>query len=107
MKTFLIVSLFAVILMLSVEAVNFKKDYCNNQEYVGNPGNKYPHLHCGKNFLTLSRTKKNHLNLQGRCNVVKRVLQDKDEYYGNAGDPNSITNVLVKYENDDCPVLYQ
>ena len=43
------------LLVLATEAVNIKKKYCGNDEYVGNPGSKYPHLHCGKNFITLSK----------------------------------------------------
>ena len=91
--------------VLAAEAVNIKKKYCGNQEYVGNPGSKYPHLHCGKSFITLSKAKKNHNNLQGKCNVVKNIIGDPNSYYGNAGNVQAITNALTAYENDSCPTL--
>jgi len=104
MKFILVVSLF-VILLLAVEAVNIRKVYCDNQEYVGNPGGKKPHLHCGKDFLSLKRSSGKHNNLEGACNKVNEILGDPDNYYGTAGDPAAITRVLTKYQEDDCPRL--
>lgn len=104
MKISLVVSAFYVI-MLAVEAVNIKRVYCDNQEFVGNLPSRYPHLHCGKSFLTLSRTGSNHLNMQGQCNVVDRVLSDWEFYYGRARDPQAITNVLNHYQGDRCPIM--
>jgi hypothetical protein len=44
---------------------NLKKDYCSNQTYYTNAGaddgSTYPHLHCGKSFLTYS-SGSNHYN---------------------------------------------
>ena len=98
MKVFLVVAV-VVILALAAEAINFKKDYCHNQDYVGNPGSRYPHLHCGKSFLTLSRSKSQHDNLQGRCSKVAEILSDPKYYYGGIKE---ITAVLVEYRKDGC-----
>ncbi len=104
MKIFVTIVAFTSLLLIA-EAVNFKKDYCGNQEYVGNAGGRYPHMHCGKSFLTFSQSKSNHNNLQGRCTKVNELLGDREEYYGTASNPNDITDVLQSYHDDDCPVL--
>ncbi len=100
MKAFLILSVL-VALMLTVEA-NYKKTYCHNQDYVGNTGSRYPHLHCGKTFLTLSRSSSKHDNLQGRCSKVREILGDSKFYYG---DNKEIGAVLNVYYKDGCPKL--
>ena len=105
MKQIFVALLAFTSLLIVAEAVNFKKTYCGNQEYIGNPGHKYPHLHCGKSFLTLSRNKCSHNNLQGRCNKVNEILGNIQNYYGNAGNPGAITAVLTEYQDDDCPTL--
>ncbi len=106
MKIILVVSIF-IILMLTTEAkVNFKRRYCGNYEYIGNPGSRYPHLHCGKRFLTLSISSNQHHNLQGHCNKVNEILGNPQYYYGNAGNPGAITTVLNDYKNDRCPTLF-
>ncbi len=101
----LLVLTFLVSFLLLASAINYKKDYCDNEEYVGNSGHKYPHLHCGKKFLTLSRNKNRHNNLQGHCNKVNEILGNINGYYGNAGNSYAITAVLREYANDDCPTL--
>ena len=40
--------------VLSAEAVNYKREYCDGEEYVGNEGREKPHIHCGKDFFTMS-----------------------------------------------------
>ncbi len=57
-----------------------------------------PHLHCGKNFITLSKGKKSHNNLQGKCSTVNRILSDVNGYYGNAGNKQAIINALTAYK---------
>ncbi len=86
-------------------AVNYKKDYCGGEDYVGNAGSKYPHLHCGKDFLTLSRSGSDHINFNGRpnCNKVNEVLDDVAGNYGSASDKAAITNALTAYKNAGCP----
>ncbi len=93
------------LLILTVDAVNVKKDYCSNQEYVGNRGSKYPHLHCGKNFLTLSRSKTRHVNDLHKyeyCNKLNEILKDWQNYYGGAADSKAITEALKLCYEDLC-----
>ncbi len=94
------IALVLAALVLVSAAVNFKKQYCGNQEYVGNPGHKYPHLHCGKNFLTLSRDSNRHTGLIERCNKIKEILEDN--YYGEATNTQLITAALKLYFKDVC-----
>lgn len=56
--------------------VNFKSQYCNGQDYAGNDGNKYPHLHCGKDFLVFSESKNDHKYLAKEMTFIAngRVL---------------------------------
>jgi hypothetical protein len=95
----------SLVLPTGAAAVNYKKDYCGNQEYVGNTGKKYAHLHCGKSFFTLSKTKSNHTNFNGNgnCNKVDEVLNDKEGFYGTAANMTAITNALDAYKNAGCP----
>lgn len=89
----------------SALAANYKKDYCGGNEYVGNAGGKYPHIHCTKTVFTLSRSKTNHINLheKGNCKKVDEILGDSDRYYGSANDVGAITGALQAYRADDCP----
>ncbi len=117
MKVFVVVILALTSLLLMVEAgsINYKKTYCNNQEFVGPPvprtkkekqnmGKRYPHLHCGKTHLTLSpRMNGCRNNLQGDCRKVNEILNDIPRYYGSARNADAITDVLVKYRRDGCP----
>ena len=105
MKIFSMVIVLVIFVLAVGAAVNIRKKYCNNKEFIGNRPSKYPHLHCGKGFLTLSRSKSNHKNIQGCCNKVNEVLGSRDHYYGHAADPQSITAVLRAYQRDDCPVV--
>jgi len=86
-------------------ALNYKKDYCGNQDYVGNTGAKYPHMHCGKSFFTLSRSGNDHINFNGRpnCNKVDEVLADSQNQYGSATNPAAITTALQAYKAAGCP----
>ena len=114
MKIFVVVILaFTLLLVAEAKRINYKKEYCGNEVYVGNPpktskeakiiGRIYPHLHCDKDFLTLSRIDGKHNNLKGDCNKVNEILGDIDGFYGKARKPCTITAVLVKYRDDDCP----
>ena len=104
MKTFLII--LVVVILFALTEANFKKDYCGNQDYLGNNGNKYPHLHCGKDFFTFSKGKKNHNNLYGprgaACDKVQEILNDSNALYGNAANPGAITTALQAFYNGEC-----
>ena len=100
MKTAIVVLAFFA---LSAEAFSYK-EYCGGKEYVGNEGSKKPHVHCGKNFFTMSWTN-GHDNLVAkdgaRCNKVREILDDKDQY-AMAANPEEITNALTAFENGEC-----
>ncbi len=75
---------------------------------MGNLGSKYPHLHCGKNFLALSRERTSvHLIHKStgtaKCNKLIEILENKRKYYGGADDSEAITKALTSLYNDFCP----
>lgn len=55
---------------------NYKRDFCNNQEYLGNPGSKRPHLHCGSNFMSYKKANGDHSNITdyGNCDRTNAVF---------------------------------
>ena len=101
MKTAIVVLAF---LVLSAEAFSYMKKYCGGKEYVGNEGSKKPHVHCGKNFFTMSWTN-GHDNLVAkdgaRCSKVNEILGSKDRY-SKAANPEEITNALTAFKNGEC-----
>lgn len=100
-----IIAIAAIAIVPMTALANYKKDYCGNQDYVGNTGAKYAHLHCGKSFFTLSRSAKDHINFNGRgnCNKVTEVLDDKQNEYGTATNMGAITTALEAYKTAGCP----
>ena len=100
--------LLSFILINAVEA-NYKKDYCGNQEFV--PGTKYPHLHCGKGFFTLSYKGGNkHVNFVGKkgvmCSNVNKVLGSPCEY-DNFNRFPAIINAIKKFNKKECQKLVE
>uniref|UniRef100_A0A1X7U3P4 Uncharacterized protein n=1 Tax=Amphimedon queenslandica TaxID=400682 RepID=A0A1X7U3P4_AMPQE len=68
--------LLSFILINAAEAKSYK-EYCDGREFFPN-GEKYPHLHCGNGFFTLSYSKKDKVNFitSGgiQCDRVRKVL---------------------------------
>ena len=92
-----------VLFLIHVEATNanYMKKYCGNKPFIPQ-GNRYPHLHCGKDFLTLStkHKKDNFIGTLGvDCDKVKKVLNDPWRYYNNNDD---ITRVLQNFHRKEC-----
>ncbi len=89
-------------LFLLAAGVNIKKKNCGNQEYVGNSGGNYPHLHCDKDFLTLSEGPNQHTNYKerGECQKILKTFQDKQDILSKN---MKITRVLQVYFEDNCP----
>ncbi len=89
--------------------VNIREKYCKDYAsetkdkdyFVGNPESRYPHLHCGKTFLTLKMKGKKNTELEGNCEKIQEVYKDKD--LRTAGEPDKIATVLEKYFRDICP----
>jgi hypothetical protein len=101
----MIISAFFLLTPGLAHAVNYKNQFCSQQDYVGNAGNKYPHLHCGKSIFTLSRSRSDHINFHDKtnCNKVNDVLGDPTRNYGSANNPQAITNALQAYQAAGCP----
>ena len=86
-----------ILLFKETAAVDYRKEYCNGQEFIGNNGvaYSYPHLHCGSNFFVLSLAYHgHHINLTS-CESREDLLQNKHKYR-NARKPNLITRTLVR-----------
>ena len=101
--------LLSFILINAVEA-NYKKDYCGNKEYVIR-GDRYPHLHCGKNFFTLSYSGGNkHVNFIGKkgvmCNNINKVLGSPCQY-DNFNRIPAIIDAIIKFDNNECQKLFE
>ncbi|MCW8397969.1 hypothetical protein OQJ26_04085 [Legionella sp. PATHC038] len=85
--------------------INFKKTYCGNVEYLGNAGNKRPHLHCGETFIAYKKANGDHLNLteSGSCGRTNSVFDDVKENRNAFADYQGIYNALVSYHQEGCP----
>lgn len=101
--------LFLLNVLLVVDAyagVNFKKDYCNGQDYVGNAGNKYPHLHCGKDFLVFSESKNDHKYLgQGEdvyCERTRAALDKIRPLVANNAIDQAALDDTLSFARDYC-----
>ncbi|NGZ08543.1 MAG: hypothetical protein CV088_04030 [Nitrospira sp. LK70] len=86
--------------------VNFKSQYCNGQDYVGNDGNKYPHLHCGKDFLVFSESKNNHKYL-GKgddiyCERTRAALDKIRPLVQNNAIEEAALNDTLSFARDYC-----
>ena len=97
----------ALFVVLS-EATNYKEAYCEGKTYVGNAENKKPHLHCGKDSMTLklsSGKDTSFFDKKGaRCSVLSYL--DKSEWSG-ASDPKAITNAVNSFLEGECPHLFK
>ncbi|ETO93939.1 Uncharacterised protein [Legionella longbeachae] len=87
--------------------INFKKTFCNNQEFLGNSGAKRPHLHCGVDFMSYKKANGDHLNLTqvGSCNRTNAVFDDVKSNKEAFADYAAIYHALVLYHQADCPNL--
>ena len=82
MRKLVIAAGFGAVLIPAAAVANYKTQYCGGVEYVGQAdGNKYPHLHCNKDYLTFSYSKNNHRNLapnsiarDKKCNATNDLL---------------------------------
>jgi hypothetical protein len=98
-----------VVIPLVALAANYKKDYCAGSEYLGNAGGKYPHLHCGKDFLTFSTGPSKHSNLnegQGKsgagCKRAAAILADPPYTSVNTSSPQAITDAINRFVQAEC-----
>ena len=95
-------------ILIGAAKPNYKKDYCGNKDYVPQ-GDTLPHLHCGKDFFTLSYAKssgkKEHVNFIGRngaqCSNINKVLGSPSEY-GNFDKITAIKNAIDDFNKYEC-----
>ena len=98
----LIVLALVLLSVIITTAVNYRKTYCNNNEYIPR-GDRYPHLHCDSKFLLLSRSKNNHKYFgtgTALCGNVEQVLADPSYFYNSN---SKITVVLQHFQRQECP----
>ena len=107
MKTLLVLVVLALSVLI-VQAANLKKTYCGNQEFLGNvPATNYPHLHCGKDFITLSMGSNNHFNFfdkngKVKCNPIWNMVVSNPGSYSAAKHASLITTAVSKFYKDFC-----
>ncbi|MCL9685130.1 hypothetical protein [Legionella maioricensis] len=85
--------------------INYKKTFCNNQDYLGNDGAKRPHLHCGSSFMSYKKNNGDHSNITevGDClrtNAVFDHIKSNRQAFANY---QAIYNALVSYHQAGCP----
>jgi hypothetical protein len=101
---------FAAALIPEMAWADYKKDYCGGVEYVGqDAGNKYPHLHCGKDFLAFSYSPNSHKNLapnsiarDKKCNATNDLLANPTWNATNTTNPGAITAALQTFQGAGC-----
>ena len=103
-KMKLIVLALVLLSVIITTATNYRKTYCNNNEYILR-GDRYPHLHCGSNYFVLSRGQNDHKYFVNKktgkalCKNVEEVLRNPS-YYRNI---DKITDVLQHFQRQECP----
>lgn len=85
--------------------MNFKKTFCNNEDFLGNGGAKRPHLHCGTNFISYKKANGDHSNItdMGDCNRTNGVFDDIKANKVSFANYEAIYNALVSYHQAGCP----
>lgn len=85
--------------------INYKKTYCNNQDFLGNVASKRPHLHCGTTFMTYKKSNGDHSNITDagdclRTNAVFDHIKANRNVFENY---QAIYDALVLYHQAGCP----
>ncbi len=85
--------------------INFKRTFCNNQDFLGNAASKRPHLHCGANFISYKKANGDHSNItdMGDCNRTNSVFDDIKANKTAFTDYPGIYDALVLYHQAGCP----
>jgi hypothetical protein len=91
---------------------NFKKDYCEQQEYLGNDGGKYPHLHCKKDAFSFAASEKQHYNLHegngptgAGCKRANAIATDPEGYGVDKKHmvyPQDVKDAINKFIKAEC-----
>lgn len=85
--------------------LNFMKRFCSNQEFLGNPAAKRPHLHCGASFITYKKANGEHTQISaiGNCERTNVVFDDVKAKSNAFADYPALYNALVSYHQAGCP----
>jgi hypothetical protein len=86
-------------------SANFKRVYCNNEEFLGNPAAKRPHLHCGAGFISYKKANGDHSNITdiGNCNRTNTVFDDIKASPNAFENYPAIYKALVLFHRAGCP----
>ena len=104
--------LFASLLLFAHEASANWIKYCKEYQYekqkkdifVGSPGKNYPHIHCGKNFITFSESGSKTYLASGddvSCDRIKTLLATP-KAFDFMKDSNQAKALVMKLKNDFC-----
>lgn len=111
MKHYLSISIISLAVATALPAVahSLKKDYCANQDFYTNTGadesSTYPHLHCGKAWITYSASSTQHYNLFNKGGFADGTAKSacfKAQEQGAANLRTIIGNVCTDYTNTGC-----
>ncbi|USQ15453.1 hypothetical protein J2N86_14525 (plasmid) [Legionella lytica] len=86
-------------------SINFKKTFCDNQEFLGNGAKKRPHLHCGTTYISYKKANGDHSNIteMGDCTRTNAVFDDIKFNRTAFANYEAIYNALVSYHQAGCP----
>ncbi|MDO9223992.1 MAG: hypothetical protein Q7U20_09820 [Caulobacter sp.] len=88
-----------------VGVVNADRD--GDDAYIGNPGRRYPHLHCGKDFVAISKGASKHKNIikgdRGFCNAIIEARDRPDWIDRELTYPADMKAALVSLAAAYCP----
>ena len=75
MRLIILTTILLLIVTTSVQAENYKNNYCKRQKYYTNSGDNdggtYPHLHCDRRWITYSKSHSKHYNFADGNGVIK------------------------------------
>ncbi|KTC84676.1 MULTISPECIES: hypothetical protein [Legionella] len=85
--------------------LDFKKTFCGNEEFLGNPAKKRPHLHCGSTFMAYKKPTGDHLKISepGDCNRTNLAFDDLKANRRAFENYSAIYTALVSYHQAGCP----
>ena len=101
----------SLILFAHKASANWIK-YCRKYKYeentkgvfVGNPAKSYPHIHCGKNFITFSESNSKPYLVYGDkiyCDRIK-TKANTPMLYDHMKDSNQAKALVMKLKKENC-----
>lgn len=109
MRKFIVAACLGTAFVPAIASANYKRLYCNGEEYVGNLGDKRPHLHCTKDFMAFKYADGTHKNLapnsiprDKKCNATDDLLANPEWNNANTTNPGAITAALQAFHTAGC-----